>query len=230
MALADDQSDASVLTKFAIHHLMAASGFARECHQIEFENGRDAFTRHYRKIYANVTAGVLLSVAAMEANLNEYVAEQADLYRRASQIDAIKSLLSNDQIDFVWRDAGPTLDRYQRLLKHLGHHPMPDGDVYQNAIALIAVRNGLVHFHAEWDTDQHRHVSINERLAGKFQPNEHCHPNGPLFPQRFICHAGVAWAVQSSLNFMRAYSTHSGLKFKFDERPERVYKTTFHAT
>ncbi len=60
---------------FAIQHLMAAARFSRWCGKIEIENEGKPLGAFFDEQLSCVSATVMLSVASMEANINEYFSD-----------------------------------------------------------------------------------------------------------------------------------------------------------
>ena len=155
----------------------------------------------------------------MEANLNELLADPP----------RFGSTLTERAFEEIWRDAErhPLLDKYQFVLILLEQNEIPRGDaLFQNADALVKMRNALVHFRPEWDDEQGKHRTVSERLRGRFQLNQFFTGNVPLFPQRCMSNKCLEWSIKTSRDFMREFSTRSGLTFKFDG-PNQDYSTTF---
>jgi len=203
---------------FAVQHMLAAARFARACHRIEQEHAGKPLGSFFGEIRAFVSAGVLSVVASMEANLNELLADKP----------RFGSGLTERAFEEVWRDAErrSLLDKYQFVLVLLGHNEVPRGDaLFQNADALVRMRNALVHFHPEWHDQKGKHQTVSERLGNRFQPSPFISGNAPMFPMKCMCHSCLDWAVTTGRDFMQEFSSRSGLPFKFND-PNQDYTTT----
>lgn len=193
---------------FAVQHLLAAARFARICYRIEQDNIGNPLGPFFDEIMSFVSAGVLSSVASMEANINEQLADHPQFM----------ATLKNRGFEQLWNkaDAGCMLEKYQFALDLFGHSKIPRGEpLFQNAAALVDMRNRLVHFRPEWNDDSGKHKKVGELLANRFQRSPFVSVNAPLFPIGCMCHACLKWAIETSLGFMKEFSERMGLPFKF---------------
>jgi hypothetical protein len=196
---------------FAIQHLMAAARFARMCGKVELENADKPLGNFYNEEIALVSATVLLSVASLESNINEFLSEPQNLFPQLNPegCSVLVRLFEKENI----------IDKYQKVLVIHGIEPFePGADPYQNVDVLIKLRNALVHFKPEWHDEQIEHRKLGERLRWKFALNPFIpEGTGVLFPQRCMSYGCAKWAVESSLAFMKAFSERMGVPFRFEK-------------
>jgi hypothetical protein len=189
---------------------MAAAYFSRQCGKIQADNEGKDLGPFFTEQIACVSSTVMLSVASIESNINEYLSEEDNLFPefnknvRTEIVKLINSL--------------PILEKYQKVLaiKELdlfdkGARP------YQDVDALISLRNELVLFHPEWHDEQQRHKKLGSKLAHRFELSPFItEESGVLFPQRIVSHGCTKWAVRSSLQLMEHFIDKLGSQRKFD--------------
>ncbi len=197
-------------SNYAVQHMIAATQFSRICGEVQQENIGKAYGPFFDVLRANVSATIMLCVAALESNINEYLSDPASLFPEVpdSARDEFVELLEPVSI----------LDKYQRTLSFKGVEAFSEGEEpYQSVKTLITLRNELVHFHPEWHDEQVRHRKIGQKLEGKFEFSPFlAEGSAPIFPMRFISHGCTQWAVNSSIAFMNTFSSMIVLDCKFD--------------
>lgn len=196
---------------FALQHLKAAAKFSRQCGKIQEQNIGNPLGAFYDDQMACVSAAVMLSVASLESNVNEYLSEPEKLFpdlndQARSEVCELISPLS-------------ILDKYQKVLSIRGGNVYDKGsNPFQDADILVALRNELVHFHPEWHDEQERHRTLGGKLQYKFELSPFItEETGVLFPQRIISHGCTKWAVKSTLVFMENFSNRLEVGSRFRE-------------
>jgi hypothetical protein len=82
--------------------------------------------------------------------------------------------------------------------------------------SLIALRNALVHYKPEWDTEQKKHKEIEDRLIkSRFALNPFAGPNDAFFPKKCLGHGCAEWAVTSGVTFINEFFNRLGLSTIF---------------
>jgi hypothetical protein len=203
---------------FAVQHLMAAARFARMCGKVELEHAGEPLGNIHAEEIAFVSAAVLLSVASLESNINEFLSEDEKLFPQMNpggRAVLVKLLLERRR---------RILEKYQKVLALRGRKPFEEGsEPYQSVDILIKLRNELVHFKPEWHDEQNKHEDLGKHLRGKFALNPFfSEENAVLFPQRCMSYGCAKWAVESSLKFMKAFSERMGLPFLFEKFLDRL--------
>jgi hypothetical protein len=195
-------------TNLAVQHIFAAAYSARRAGEIERVNVGKLFGDFYEEILWNVSASVLFSVAALEADANEIF------------IDA-ERLLPELDVEFaneIWKliEMRSILDKYEMALFLKTKRRFNKGDtIYQDTDALIRLRNALVHFKAEWSDEKREHLKIEQRLTGKFALSPFLPGDAEFFPKRCMSHGCGEWAVRTALSFRTFFSNASGLEDRF---------------
>jgi hypothetical protein len=200
----------------AVRNLVHAARFARACQLIERETANaDWPASRYEEIEANVVAGVLLSVASLEANLNEALEDTpkfgCELTEKAFR-----------KVWVAW-ERRSTLDKFQFVLSLRGKEEMPKGEpIFQNTRALVDLRNVFVHFRPINDNEATRPT---DQLLNKFTPNRFFSEPTQLVPQGCMSHSCLEWAVRTSLAFTRDFLNRSGLASPFNSRDDCEFAT-----
>lgn len=200
---------------FAVQHLMAAARFSRMCGNIEIENAGKPLGSFFDEQIACVSATIMLATASLESNINEYFSEIASNFPELSEI------LREDAFGLIEKKS--ILEKYQYALSFKGKSKFSVGEQpYQDANALVRLRNALVHFKPEWFDEREVHTKLEQQLVGKFPINPFIGENGVFFPQQCISYGCTRWAVTSALRFMEKFSEFSGLPFRFGKFLHRL--------
>lgn len=151
-------------------HLQSADRFASQCEDIAAaEATLDWPQPRWEESRSLASAAVILSVAALEATVNEFFLEARDGNTTAMQHigERHRRMLATmwDEID-----EHSILHKYEIALAACEVRAFQRGEgSYQLAADLIDLRNALVHFKPEWQHELHRHAKLEGRLAGKFE-------------------------------------------------------------
>lgn len=203
---------------FAVQHMIAAARFARLCYKVEDENAGAPFGPFYDEIISYVTATILLSVASLEANINEIFADVRD---SIIVFDGLDMNLLTEIWDLI--EGKAILEKYQFVLVLKKKDRMNKGaQYYQFVDTLIKVRNALIHFKPEWLGEQQEHEKIGKLLRGKFTLSPFVSENDPIFPMRCMTHGFADWAVRSSLEFVQWFTQSADLPNRFAEFVDRM--------
>lgn len=183
-----------------IQHLMAAATFARAAGLLEKEHAGKSYGPFFDEIRWNVSAAVIMSVAALDANLNELLAD-----------------VSVDEEFLHLIERLPFMDRHQYSLWHLGKQKLDLGKAPAQPVQLLLdFRNELVHPRPEWDNAQKRHKLLGDKLKSAGVPLTSFKIAGvPIYPLRVMSHGCAAWAVKSALNFGETFAVTMRGRSKF---------------
>jgi hypothetical protein len=181
----------------AVQQLLAAGRFSKQVGEIERANTEQPFGPFWEEILHNSIASVLCCASSIEAYANEIFSDRETMF----------PCFSAPLLDNLWA----TYERQQSVEKFklallLRDKPAFDegASAYKNMEILIDLRNALVHFKPEWDTEAHQHEKLSRKLEGKFPPSPFLTDN-LIFPRRWATHAGTRWAVQSCLDFVQEF-------------------------
>ena len=223
-------------SNWSMNHILSASHFAQLSFGLE-QQGRDLTDVEVSiRMYAYATGAVFMSVAFLEATINELFLGAA-MERRS--IPALSQQLSDSQAETLVRGWSayqpvayktgdkrldsratqfkPTLLKYQDALVLLGQNPF-DESIFpcDDARVVIWLRNELIHFQPRWTTTYstiHPEKVKTLPLKGRF-------PLSPLLPprmfsesiHRYIGHGLAEWAVKSSFEVSEQFHSRLGLK------------------
>lgn len=195
---------------FALQHLMAAARFSRLCGEVQERNKNKQLGPFYDEQIAYVSATIMLCVASIESNINEYLSEPTILFPE------LNSNAQNELCSLI--GSLSIIDKYQKVLSSKGIEIFGRGkQPLQDIEVIISLRNELIHFHPEWHDEQERHEKLGNKLRGKFELSpfitEH---SGVLFPQRIISHGCTKWAVQKTIEFLDEFCFKIGMDSKLD--------------
>jgi len=188
----------------AVQFLSGSAYFCRRIAEIEKENAGKPFSNFFDEIIWNFSACIMLSVAALEAYINEC----------ADDISFDKELL-----ELVGRRPA-ILDRYYYFLK-LNNKPLFNKGQRpaQDISGLITLRNKLVHFVPVWDDQIHRQQM--ENLVPNLQTSPFLGEKEPFFPLRCISHSYAEWGIKVVCDFLEMFSDLAGLKFKLAKQSHK---------
>jgi hypothetical protein len=191
----------SMRVYFSTYHLWAAEFAALHAASYEREfTGRIPVFDIEQRSY--VTSAVFMSVAFLEAAINEVLKDIVDnhpSYIRASDRD-VQQRISEwwNQSEGQGRSPGSILDKYQKVLEFLSLPKMNKGeDPYQNTHVVVALRNELMHYKPETLGGDVVH-DLEGKLRKKFDPNPLMKGSAnPYFPDHCLGSSCAKWAVAS---------------------------------
>ncbi|NOR76885.1 MAG: hypothetical protein GQ523_00275 [Methanophagales archaeon] len=209
---------ASVKTNFSSHHMLSAAHFARQSAIIE-KNYKDGITDELRAEHrAYVTGAIIVSVASLEATINDVFISAIDNDNLFKDFDpSIPKVLSEFWTwDVVERSS--ILEKYRCVLAVANKEAFDHGNPpYQEVNDLIKLRNALVHYKPEWDTDLKNHKGIENRLKSRFNINPFSHDNDAFFPKKCLGHGCAEWSVQSVIKFIEDFYNRIGFPPKWSK-------------
>ncbi len=118
------------------------------------------------------------------------------------------------------------LQKYQFVLTAANKDAFNRGNSpYQEVDNLIKLRNALVHYKPEWDTDLKNHKVIENRLKSRFNINPFSHDSSVFFPKKCLGHGCAEWSVKSTIEFIEDFYRRMGFTPKWDEEKLARLKT-----
>jgi hypothetical protein len=196
---------ASVKTNLSGSFASSAALFSRKAHALEHIDPGSATDILWME-HRSYSIGAVISAASyLEAAINELYLEAID--RNVNTFPTERSRLAKLMAQ-VWRDVGQmaVLTKYQAALTLGDAAPYPKGEnPYQAADGLLRLRNALVHYKPEWDTELEEHRKLEERLAKRFKESRLSSPGQSFFPHRCLGHGCAAWAVTTAVGFYRDF-------------------------
>jgi hypothetical protein len=220
-------ASARMRTHFNVQHMVAAAYFARSTLEIEPNHAADLVDGEpYFAHRAYVTGAVLSAVASLEATINELFidAQNPGSPTFEGADPRIPGLLAEESWEEI--EGKSTLCKYQKALTLVKKQEFDRGaPAYQDADALIQLRNALVHYKPEWNTEQKKHRKIEDRLKGRFAPNPFTGPNDVFFPNKCLGYGCAEWAVNSGVTFIESLLGQLGLPSIFRNYPRELLRT-----
>ena len=198
-----------VTSNLALQHFRAAELFRDQVKQIENSHHSEEFGPFFDDIRSYCIACVLTSVASMETLINELFLDPGTGLRQ----------LVSDFENVFWERGGiewwPILDKYQYALK-LRNAKLLDkgGPLYQNAAALIELRNFLTHYKPAREPETQRVVRLEELLKGKFALSPFPDAGADFVAKRCMSAGAAQWAVETSRALIREFYSRTGLGAK----------------
>jgi len=218
----------SVKTNFSGHHMLSAAHFARQSAIIE-KNYKDEITDELRAEHrAYVTGAIIVSVASLEATITEVFISARDKDNIFKDFDHTIPNVLEELLDFVeW--SSKILQKYQFVLTAANKEAFDRGkSPYQEVDDLIQLRNALVHYKPEWDTDLKNHKKIEDRLEKRWlkaRINPFAHENNAFFPKKCLGYGCAEWSVKSTIEFIEDFYHRMGFPPKWDEKQSARLKT-----
>ena len=184
---------------FANTHMANAHRFALLVHQEESENAGQPFGPFIEGITANVIATVMSAVASLEAFLNE-VRFDPDGHFSNQTPELVKASLALVERRSILERLG--------FLAVLNGRPKPDLGCIpgQHIVALIGLRNALVHFHPEWPDEQVAHEKHGASHKKRFPLSPFYAATEPIFPRACMSYGCAKWAVENVRDFVITYA------------------------
>jgi len=212
-------------THFNVQHMVAAAYFARKALGVESNYTDLVDGEPYFAHRGYVTGAVFSAVASLEATVNELYIDAQDANSPTFQgVDPIVPKLLAEYWEEI--ESASILRKYQSALILARKSKFDQGtSPYQEVDSLIQLRNALVHYKPEWDTDLREHRKIENRLKGRFAENSFVGPNDAFFPKKCLGHGCAEWAVKSSVTFIEEFFRQLGLSSIFMNYPQELLET-----
>jgi len=201
---------ASVRHNMAKYRFRAAAHYARKCSRLEEEYSHNENRPIEHQWYA--TDAITNSFSGLEATINEFFQDAIDEH------DFITDTFDHETSSLIAEHSKtvsgePTLSKYQRSLLLSGKNRFDEGSSpYQVVDDLRYLRNRLTHFKPEWDSEKGKHERVRDRLMSYDIPESpFASEESPFFPLGCLGHGGAEWAVESSVDFVRAFHDKLGV-------------------
>lgn len=175
---------------FAVSHMKAARHFAEILAVHEAQHIGAGWGEHYDKCRWLASATIILSVAAIEAAIDEteddldLPQEFANAICKATIRDRVQALLIVKNCELLDNGAEPT----------------------QSAELLRAIRNALVNPRAEWDSAKKKNKSLSERIVSAQLPLSPFEQSQDLaFPVGCMSAGVAAWATATASEYINEF-------------------------
>jgi hypothetical protein len=151
----------SLKSGFAGNHLRVAMKNALSACEVDEANKNSEFGPWFDDLMMHVPVAVVMSAAALEANVNEIIGRCIDNSSAfsESQVALIRDLKKDK--------SGSIMPKYRQLALLLGKIPDTGSAAWANAVLLAQARNRFIHFSPAWDheTDIHDGEFVNQLVA-----------------------------------------------------------------
>jgi hypothetical protein len=208
-----------IKANLAQRHLGSARMFADRCTQIEDAELSIPWPQpRFDEAGSFAVGAVVLAAAALEASINELYLEAAD------QNTSSPAGLDKDQMSLLatlWGevDRFSILGKYDLALAACGKANFDKGkEPYQSAASLVDLRNALIHFKPEWDTEQDWHRKLENRLTTRFPQSKltvNIVGNLSWFPARCLGGGCAKWACAVVKEFADDFCARLGIPQRF---------------
>ena len=195
---------ATMRINLAIPHLTSAAACSRRTQELEISHSGEPVGPFWDEILAQATAAVLISVAALEAYVNELFIDH----------EKVLPELRVEVMTKLWElyELKPPLEKLEFALLLKQGQPFDRGaKPYQDVAALIKLRNGLVHFKPEWFDQQKEHATLSTILAAKVKSSPFLLAE-PLFPRAWAGSNCTIWAVRSVSQLIVEFERRAGIE------------------
>lgn len=196
-------------TNLAVQNMLAAARFSRRVTELEDSNRSQPFGSFWEEILHNSIASVMCCSSSLEAYANELFFDR----------EAVFPKFSAPLLDNLWEtyERKTTLEKFEFALLLSEKSGIDKGaTTYQDVQIVVELRNALVHFKPEWDTQAHRHQKLSENLKNKFGPSPFLN-DVLIFPRRWATHGCTSWGVRSCLKFAAEFERLSSLPPKYPQ-------------
>ncbi len=195
-----------VISSFAYQHFRAAVVFRNRTVELERQNLNAPFGPFFEDITSYCSGCVMSGAAALEAFINLIF---------FSPVDPLRAELGNFD-NAYWGKGGierlPPLEKYQFALTTLKKVPFDaNSQPYQSALALMELRNALVHYKPTWDPDRQRIVDLKAKLLRMYPLSPFTDSGADLITMRSMSEGCAKWVVDTIVLFLTDFHTRSGI-------------------
>jgi hypothetical protein len=204
--------DTACRSYLADTHITSAFLLAERTANLDAEDPR-SYERMRSESHAGACSAVLLSVAFLEAFINELLANASDGQTVSNSFARLPGAAYR-RLALLWRAGVPRragyaiLDKYRLTLIAADKPPLDEGrNPFQDTHALITLRNALTHYEPEWviqrgtdesGTDDHK---LTRLLRAKFPSSRFVRERDPWYPDHCLGAGCALWAARTSLSF-----------------------------
>lgn len=215
----------------SISHLSAAALFSQRAAELEpmLTLGDTASNEGLREHKACVVTSIMLSVAFLEASINELWADCQEVFdpRR------LEGIQSREVMAALWKRTplkrATMLEKFELALELNKKPELSKGSSpYQDVKLLIELRNALVHYEPETILDfsdvrekgaEHK---FEKSLRGLFVHNKLTGPGNPFYPDKVLGAGCAQWAVKNAVAFADVFYARLGIPCMY-EHVRNVY-------
>jgi len=199
-------ASARIIANFAWQHMMAATTFREQVHTLEIAHASDGFGSHFELIRAYASASLMSTASSLEALINEFFIDP-NCKLRPMFADFDREFWARGGIEMK-----PILMKYQEALKLLGLPLMDEASaIFQDAEALINLRNSLVHYKPTWDPDQPKKASLTSYLAGRYPISPFLTNRDDFVTMQSMSYGCCKWAIDTAFALIHEFDNAARL-------------------
>lgn len=193
---------------FATQHMKSACRFAKKAESLENENQGQEYGPFFDEIRTFVSSTVIMSVCALEANVNEHFMQKNGILKSFGDLQKNSIFRKIEKLRI--------LDKYQ-----LGFvlNNMPElkfnAEPFESLQYLVTLRNYMVHYKSESDPDLEYSKKLEKNLRAKIEESPFTKNSPGFLTFRAMSYSCAKWSVNTVMKFCRYYSKELGLRDKF---------------
>ncbi len=191
-------------------HLGAAKRFADQCVLLEAAHQQAQFeSEEAETLLHKSLAAVILAASALDAYANQLLHDKQEVKDKWKARDEARSAAKKRSRE----KPGPEiLQKFAYALEQRGRLLDETSKEYQDVLALIDVRNSLVHFWPEWTDEKKEHEKIRSTLrALNIAPSRVAtNPAIAHFPEDYMGAALARWACVTARAFLERMRDEAG--------------------
>jgi hypothetical protein len=214
---------------FSISHIRSADELAK----LSSEKEKDIINRPIGMIQSNVITSIIMSVAFLEANINEFFCDLHDkkkeFIKRDNRINNLDESIIT-RIKNMWKLEVPKTAKFNIIQKYNIALVLADKEeidnnnsLYENIKTLIALRNSLTHYEPEnielFNSDEKVEIhKLGKNLKNKnFSLNPLLeNSSNTFYPDKCLSSGCAKWACISSIEFVDNFSRRMNIIPHFD--------------
>jgi hypothetical protein len=186
----------------------SASFFAAESRKME--NLDDATEDDKQRHRAFVLGAVTCSALSLEAYINEFYIDCTEGSSNLPEKFRGDSVLQSHWI-VLEQVREKTLVKFEAAVTRCAGKPYDKSRApYQDAVLLIDLRNFIVHYKSERDTELNKHAKLERQLTGKFPECSMYAANALWFPHRCLSAGCAEWSVKTAEALVDDFRSQTG--------------------
>lgn len=207
---------------FTKYHLLAAQNAASTASGIENKYKSAVPSQNDLDLYlSQVSTAIICSVAALEANINEYIIDHKEHIDKALAISKPKVLKkykkalekyidNNDELSKVLLQNTNLIFKYDIVWFIKKNDLLPENSITQDIRYLTALRNALTHFTPEWSNALSKHIDLEKDRKNCFTLNPFYAQGSLFFPYRCLSASCAMWSCKVSNEFLALFKSFNG--------------------
>jgi hypothetical protein len=195
----EDSVSGYLTYNFASQHMKSARIFALQSKTLEEQHYGDEFGAFFEDVRSYVSSTIILSVCALEANINE------QFYDRNGVLKEFTDTHRENIFNIIERQR--ILDKYQLGLLLNKRNPLLfDKEPFESIQYLIRFRDLMVHYKPESDLDFKYSKNLEKKLRTKIHVSPFPDSGAGYLTMKAMSYSCAKWAVNTVLEFSKEYS------------------------